>query len=517
MPAGSGGVSGYPAVMFELTDGLKQEIQDAYTRWLSARTFKARRGQREMVAHIARSLCDPTVRLAAVEAGTGTGKTAAYCMAAIPVAKLLDKTVVIATATVALQEQVVFRDLPDLQTHSGMRFAYALAKGRRRYVCVKRLDDAVSPKERQSAQLIEPPATDVTPTYQAMLEAFSDGSWNGELDSWREGIADEAWQQITTDHRGCSNRRCPFFSECPFFKARQTLEGVDVVVANHDLVLSDLSLGGGVVLPEPENCIYVFDEAHHLPDKTQSHFSARTRLKGAIGWLDQVNSATGTLTQRFDRPPVLVTLATTLANETSAAAEGLSAILAAVSTLDYQPRDDALATHRFALGCVPAALAMACAAVLPSMRGIESVLARIEDKLGEVANGDLDWPNRHETDDWLPVVGQLLARVEAILTVLTDYAEAPSMLDGDDVPVMHARWVNNAGDDYEIISAPIEPGALLRDVLWGRCHAAVCASATLTAAGRWERFLERSGRTPRRCAYPARSTIPVWLSSGSRR
>lgn len=479
--------------MFELTEALKQEIQNAYKNWLSARDFKARRGQREMVAHIARGLCDPEVRLVAVEAGTGTGKTAAYCMAAIPVAKMLDKTVVIATATVALQEQVVFRDLPDLQLHSGMRFSFALAKGRRRYVCVKRLDDAVRPRDRQAGHLFEPPATDPTPLFQSMLESFSDGSWNGELDSWRDGVDEIAWQAVTTDHRGCSNRRCAYFSQCPFFKARQELEGVDVVVANHDLVLADLSLGGGVVLPEPENCIYVFDEAHHLPDKTQSHFSARTRLKGAITWFDQVNSAIGTMTQRFERPQFLVALATTLAAETAGAAESFSLLLSEVSRLPFTARDESLATHRFPLGCVPVDLARACQGILPPMRQIESVLSRMEDKLEEVAAGDIDWPNQHETDDWLPVIGQLLARAEAIIAVLTDFSEAPAMIDAEGVAVMHARWVNQTGDDYEIISAPIEPGELLRDVLWGRCHGAVCASATLTAAGRWDRFLERSG------------------------
>ncbi len=479
--------------MFELTEALKQEIQDAYTNWLLARDFKARRGQREMVAHITRGLCDPDVRLVAIEAGTGTGKTAAYCMAAIPVARVLDKTVVIATATVALQEQVVFRDLPDLQQHSGMRFGFALAKGRRRYVCVKRLDDAIRPRDRQAGHLFEPPAMDPTPLYQSMLESFSDGSWNGEVDSWRDGVDEAAWQQVTTDHRGCTNRRCAYFSQCPFFKARGELEGVDVVVANHDLVLADLSLGGGVVLPEPENCIYVFDEAHHLPDKTQSHFSARARLKGTISWFDQINSATGTMTQRFERPQFLVALATNLAAETALAAESFSLLLSEVSRLQFTARDESLATHRFPLGCIPVDLARACAETLPALRQVESILARMEDKLAEVAEGEGDWPNRHETDDWLPLLGQLLARAEAVIAVLTDFAQAPALIDEDGVAVMHARWVNQTGDDFEIISAPIEPGELLRDVLWGRCHGAVCASATLTAAGSWDRFLERSG------------------------
>src|SRR5690606_33628285 len=116
-----------------LTDELKQTIQRAYTRWLESKSLKARYGQRLMIAEVARTLADADgeggdTALAAIEAGTGTGKTMAYSVAAIPVAQALDKTLVIATATIALQEQIVFKDLPDLAANSGLTFTYALAK-----------------------------------------------------------------------------------------------------------------------------------------------------------------------------------------------------------------------------------------------------------------------------------------------------------------------------------------------------------------------------------------------------
>ena len=75
-----------------------------------------------------------------IEAGTGTGKTVAYGVSALPLAKALDKRLVIATATIALQEQIVGKDLPDLREESGLDFSFALAKGRRRYLCLSRLD-----------------------------------------------------------------------------------------------------------------------------------------------------------------------------------------------------------------------------------------------------------------------------------------------------------------------------------------------------------------------------------------
>ena len=121
---------------------IKADIQTAYRAWLDARRFRARRGHREMIASIARAFTRADApRVAAIEAGTGTGKTAANALAAIPIAAALKKRLVIATATVALQEQIVLRDLPDLAVRSGLEFRFALAKGRGRYVCLKRLDD----------------------------------------------------------------------------------------------------------------------------------------------------------------------------------------------------------------------------------------------------------------------------------------------------------------------------------------------------------------------------------------
>ena len=188
----------------QLNSAIKAEIQDAYRAWLGAREFRARRGQREMIALIARTLTASDNRIAAIEAGTGTGKTAAYCLAAIPVGRALGKTVVISTATVALQEQVVLRDLPDLKQRSGLRFSYALAKGRGRYLCLKRLDDQLKYAGGSETPLFESLAedgSDHSALYQSLLHAFSERTWDGEIDSWPEAISRESWQGLTTDHQ----------------------------------------------------------------------------------------------------------------------------------------------------------------------------------------------------------------------------------------------------------------------------------------------------------------------------
>ena len=77
----------------------------------------------------------------------------------------------------------------------------------------------------------------------------------------------------------------PMHRDCPFQKARADLDKADVIIANHSLVMADADLGGGVILPEPEQSIYVFDEAHHLPNVAREHASAAASLKGATTWL----------------------------------------------------------------------------------------------------------------------------------------------------------------------------------------------------------------------------------------
>ncbi len=103
--------------------------------------------------------------------------------------------------------------------------------------------------------------------------------------------------KITNDRHGCLKAACPNRPECPFYLARDTLESVDVVVANHDLLLADIGMGGGVILPAPENSFYCIDEAHHLPKKALSQFAAEHSWNQAVWTLEKLRH------QRQKSPP----------------------------------------------------------------------------------------------------------------------------------------------------------------------------------------------------------------------
>src|SRR5690606_10076874 len=145
-------------------------------------------------------------------------------------------------------------------------------------------------------------------------------------DHWPEQIPDEIWRQVTTDHRQCTNRHCAYFDSCAFFDARKDLDDADIVVANHDLVLADLALGGGAILPEPENALFIFDEAHHLPEKALNHFAASVPLSGTRQWLKQLSQVLAKI------PPFLTpgTQPAKTADKSSTAAREMDVALSAV-------------------------------------------------------------------------------------------------------------------------------------------------------------------------------------------
>jgi ATP-dependent DNA helicase DinG len=500
-----------------LSETLKDEIQTAYRAWLASGDGKPRIGQRQMIAEIARALSDINnltknqAPIVVVEAGTGTGKTLAYTLAAIPVARHLGKHLVISTATVALQEQLVGKDLPDLQQRSGLQFKYALAKGRGRYLCLAKLDTALTAGDSSENNLAlypdEIPVAldkDAEKMYRELLDALANNRWDGDGDHWPEQIPDPLWWRITTDHAQCPGRRCPHVRECCFFRAREGLEQAEVIVTNHDMVLADLSLGGGVILPAPEDTIYIFDEAHHLADKTLSHFAHFGRLGGSIYWLEQVQrilrraapvlNADNGAKIYLDSLPVH---AAELAQQIALTRQMIEPLIpdgaAKNSRFEQTTYRSDQNVYRFEQGIVPQALMDQAQNMLPlwqklvkGMDAIASILATALD------SSDSPIP-RFAAEQWYPALGLMLSRAQAGEALWRHYAEPD---DPNEPPL--ARWLevvdSSAGQpDISLSASPIIAANTLSKFLWSRCAAAVLTSATLTALGRFDRLQQRTG------------------------
>ncbi len=495
-----------------LTDELKQAIQSAYGRFLDSRSLKSRYGQRQMIAEVARGLGnievdeeaqrtgDPAVVV--VEAGTGTGKTVAYSLAAIPVAKAAGKRLVISTATVALQEQIVSKDLPDLVRNSGLQFSYALAKGRGRYLCLSRLDHWLDSHEqtRRQADLLAEDGYSLEVSdenlelFARMMDQLARGRWDGDRDSWPDAIEDPAWRIITTDHTQCMGRRCGSYDSCSFYKAREGLEKVDVIVTNHDLVLSDLALGGGMVLPHPKDTFYIFDEGHHLPDKAINHFAHSTRLHATADWLGQSEKALTRLHSQYPLTGELGRLMETLpplAASLRQLHQFMFASCMELAAFDRPATEFEVPRYRFEGGVVPELLREQALELKKQSMQLADSLSRIVEQLKKAMEDEPGMGiDSTQAEEWYPLFGNLHARADACLGLWAafsaeDQAEAAPM----------ARWLNlvDGGADLEVCASPILAAETLRRHLWYAAHGVLVTSATLTALGRFDRFSMRAG------------------------
>ncbi len=480
----------------------KERIQGLYRELIKTLDLKPRYGQRVMIAEVAKTLGavredDKGQRendqgICVVEAGTGTGKTLAYLLAALPIAIEREKKLLVSTATVALQEQILDKDLPNLKKNISLPFNFALAKGRGRYLCLLKLDKSLQQLSGLLSTTVDlfeqSPEEQDKELYEAMLLAYGKGDWDGDRDRWPDEIENGQWSHLTATHRECSNRRCQHFDNCSFFKARKAMEDADVIVANHDLVLSDLSLGGGAVLPAPEKTIYVLDEGHHLADKALNHFRLEIGVRAQRKWLTQLEKGLEQFVAAGGIPHSMLHSLGEAPSQIREIIQTMSLVWPLVmELLGEQER------LRFEFGQMPDNLRQLMANIKEPLQPLLLCLEKLTDALQKSLDpkGDGDF-SRDIAESWQAPMGIMYARAEQL-------SEAVSWLAAEDkegeLPV--ARWLSRTpyGDDWDIrISAsPISVAAQLRKNLWWRCYGAVLTSATLTALNSFNNLTFETG------------------------
>ncbi len=493
-----------------LTQDIKQQIQDSYSKFLKNKELKPRAGQKQMIAHIARSLGAIEMDaeghrinesgICAIEAGTGTGKTVAYTIAVLPIAKALGKKVVISTATVALQEQILLRDLPDIQRHSGLSFRFALAKGRGRYLCLSKLDQNLHADETQPFIFdTEEPAyindNQVVKMYESMAQALLTSKWDGDRDNWVTEIANEVWQPLTADRNQCTGRRCQHVMQCSFIKARENLGSTDCIVANHDLVMADLALGGGVILPAPSDTIYIFDEAHHLADIALKHFAGQVRIQASLHWLDQSIKSISDITKNYS---IFNKLLDTLDELPSRLLE-IKNIYTEVKPLieqivqpimaDFSGQNQ-LPYFRFEHGRIPGRLQEIAQILSQRFNGLIDDLTSAHNVIANALEENDTHIPIAQLEQLYSVIGMMVNMAERQAQVWHAYSQS---IDG----MPDSRWIQivESGGflDFELSTSPLLAANTLQMFLWKRCFSAILTSATLTALGDFDRLHMHSG------------------------
>jgi ATP-dependent DNA helicase DinG len=387
----------------------------------------------------------------AVQAGTGTGKSLAYLVPAIHHAVATGGTVVISTATIALQRQLVDRDLPRVATALkpllGRAPTFAILKGRRNYLCLNKLHggDDVDPAD----ELFDPFQISAMGRAVKRLHEWADTSETGDRDELVPGVPDATWRQVSVTARECLGAaRCPVGDDCFAEKARATAGKADIVVTNHALLAID-AMDGRQVLPEHD--VVVVDEAHELVD----------RVTG-VATAELTSSQVGVTARRLGK---LVDQA--VADRLAEAGEGLALVLE-----DLPPgRWDALP--------------QAAAGVLSALRDAATSCRQ-----------SLGGERREDPDG---AAGRKIAQA-----ALDDVADtAVRLLGAFDEPDPAKRrdvvWLAEHGPDgarYKMLhAAPLWVGGLLRERLFGR-STVILTSATLALGGNFDALARQWGLPP---------------------
>ncbi|MBP2320168.1 ATP-dependent DNA helicase DinG [Kibdelosporangium banguiense] len=462
--------------MPDSASSLLPSLQDLLATAVDAVGGTERPGQVTMAEAVQKSI--RTGEHLAVQAGTGTGKSLAYLVPALRHAIEKGKTVVVSTATIALQRQLVDRDLPrlakTLKKSLGREPTFAILKGRRNYLCLHRLDTG-APEEPDDNALFDPFAVSALGRHVKRLFEWSSETETGDRDELVPGVTDQAWRQVSVSAKECLGKdKCPSGTDCFAELARAEAGRADLVVTNHALLAID-ALGGYQVLPEHD--VVIIDEAHELVDRVTS--AATAELTAGM-----VSAAV----KRCGRQ-----ISEDIVDRLEEATEGIREIFEDIpqGRLDDLPKPlDAVlqVTRDAARACITA--------------------------LGPERSGDLDSTTARR---------QAMALLEEIHDTSVRMLEA---FDGDTSQRRDVVWLSSdvIGGNVRppaLRVAPLGVAGLLRERLFGECTT-VLTSATLTLGGSFDALARQWGLpvearpsqkaegTATDIAPPADNDVPSW-------
>lgn len=474
--------------------------------------YATRHSQKRMIAAVAEVLsraldCPPKsedgsrdtpvntgISILCVQAPTGVGKSLGYIIGAARAARAKGRKIVVSSATVALQEQLVSRDVPFFVKNSGLPITFAIAKGRTRYVCHHKLsgvaatnaDDAEfdtgllwdrKPEENEVARLTE------------LLADYNAGRWSGDRDELSASMPNELWSRVTTDRHGCLNRGCKSFGICAQMTAREKIRNVDIVIANHDLLLADMSLGGGVILPDPADTFYILDEAHHIADKAVESFSKQHQVKSGQMMMEKLSMIAGRVAQAF---PALSYLTAPVDNNAECLADGLLEAFIMLDSIDKKLFETNGNLWRFPNNELPEQAASMAGNILMASTGLLLSLDKLLEKLSDAKK---ETPDDVRLDKFLADLGFFSGKVGSIESTWTSLA-AKNSADASIPPV--AKWVmfeqkKQGRYDFSLCACPVSAADNLAESFFKKANGVILTSATLMSLGNFDQLLRETG------------------------
>jgi ATP-dependent DNA helicase DinG len=388
----------------------------------------------------------------AVQAGTGTGKSLAYLVPAIHHAVAKDTCVVVSTATIALQRQLVDRDLPRLakalKPLLGRTPTFAILKGRRNYLCLNKLHGGDSSEEEN--ELFDPFQVSAMGRAVKRIHEWAENTETGDRDELVPGVQDAVWRQVSVTARECLGvSRCPVGEDCHAEQARAAAGRADIVVTNHALLAID-AMEGRPVLPEHD--VVIVDEAHELVDRVTGVATAELTA-GMIG------STARRLGKLVDQA---------VADRLAEAGEGLGLVLDDLPPARWEALPQPASG---ALSAVQAAAAEAKRLLGSDRKGPE--VGAEPDSGRKIAQAALD---------------EVLDGAQRLLKAFEE---------ADPAKRFDVVWLGERGPDRTkaLYAAPLWVGGLLRERLFGR-STVVLTSATLALGGNFDALARQWGLPP---------------------
>ncbi|HRN50393.1 MAG TPA: helicase C-terminal domain-containing protein [Anaerolineales bacterium] len=450
--------------------------------------FEHRSQQVEMLRAVGSALSEGHHLL--VEAGTGTGKSMAYLLPSALFALQNDTRVVISTNTINLQDQLIHKDIPDLQRALGQPLQTVVLKGRNNYLCPRRLM-ALRRRGPENAEELR-----VLAKVLVWLESTQTGD-RGELNL--NGAGERAvWGRISAADENCGGETCVvrMGGICPFHRAYQAAENAHLVVVNHALLLADVATGNRVL---PEYQYLVVDEAHHIEAATTSALSFRLTQPEVERILKELGgSRSGQLGrllvvgQQALQPTQRAALETLVEDATDRAFQFQNLLTRVFSAIlhflneqrEALPQGDYTHQERIVEGTrtLPAWLQVETA-----WEDAQLLLQPLLGTIEQIQRGmkDIGAQGVEELEDLAGNIGNSYRSLSDLNKQLQALVFEPQP------DIVYWVELNPQRQTIVLNAAPLHVGALMEEHIWHKKTSAILTSATLTTAGEFDYIKRR--------------------------
>lgn len=439
--------------------------------------YEPRPGQMAMVDSVSEALSEG--KHAVIEAGTGTGKSMAYLIPSVLYSLATDEKVVISTHTIALQDQLEQRDFPTLQELFEGNISLAIQKGRRNYVCLRKV------KTESMAQSFVTPMDEVQGVMSLLVWLAQ--TPDGTRDTLATGaVAHAQWARVQSETDSCINKRCPFFRPCYYFRAKTAAQLADVVVTNHSLLLSDLKADNRVL---PKYDALVIDEAHHLEEQATTHLGSEvhsTQLVAFANRLSRDRGKSGVLVELKNRAAESATAPKWMAERLQSAEEWIEEIqrvcdaaFAMLGRLVPQGKNEVRLTAEWQKTNEFIAFGDAMDEIAHPIKSLQ-----------DLQQGLLDWAKNASSDE---EAGRIVDTAGFLGTWLDNVRLLESTtLDLPDF----VTWIERRGATrprWSVHRAPIDVSSVLQSALFERFERVILTSATLSVRGNFDYTIAQLG------------------------